>query len=162
MKKIFLSIASLMLLISCGKTNVDSCCTGSAQVATVDSAYIAVPDMFTPNGDGINDLLYARSKNISSVKFIIKDFWGKVFETNDVKIGWNGSYKGKPAKEKSYSFTLDATTTSGQSLSLKGDICLIVKNCVNGKLPNCNFDSPFVNGVFDKNIPSGESIVECK
>ena len=161
MKNIILILSSFILLISCNKTNVNSCCTGTAQIAAVDSAVIAVPDIFTPNGDGRNDILYLRAKNISSANFSISSTTGKVFETNDFALGWDGRYKGKPIKEKSYSFTVDAVSTSGKTLSLKGNICLIRDNCVNGQLINCFFDSQFNGNIFDNNIPSGESIKAC-
>lgn len=53
-----------------------------------------IPNSFTPNGDGINDVFYAYGNNIIDFKLLIFDRWGeRIFETNDIRNGWNGKYK---------------------------------------------------------------------
>ena len=53
-----------------------------------------VPNSFTPNGDGLNDIFYAYGDNIVDFKLLIFDRWGvQIFETNDINIGWDGKYK---------------------------------------------------------------------
>jgi gliding motility-associated-like protein len=64
------------------------------QIACVDNCpdYI-IPNVFTPNGDGINDTLkpIQPSRNISRIDMKIFNRWGQiVFETNDPGIRWNG------------------------------------------------------------------------
>ncbi|HBX50212.1 MAG TPA: hypothetical protein DEH02_03980, partial [Bacteroidales bacterium] len=59
--------------------------------------YIFVPNSFTPNGDGNNDLLYLYTNMADDVYLAIYDRWGnKVFETTSIAQGWDGTYNGKP------------------------------------------------------------------
>jgi gliding motility-associated-like protein len=61
----------------------------------IDDLYI--PSAFTPNGDGLNDVFKpAASRSLKKYRFQIYNRWGqKIFETNDISKGWNGSYNGK-------------------------------------------------------------------
>jgi gliding motility-associated-like protein len=87
---------------------------------------VSVPQIFSPNGDGINDILYAFGRNFTSFEFVIYNRWGeKVFETNDPAIGWDGNYKGKPAQAGVYVFYLSSTTKQFGEITRKGDITLI-------------------------------------
>jgi gliding motility-associated-like protein len=54
-----------------------------------------VPNAFTPNGDGKNDVFYTYGKGISQIYLQIFDRWGElVFESDDINKGWDGAYKG--------------------------------------------------------------------
>lgn len=162
MKNSFLLlIFCFIFLLSCRKTNVNHCCTGTGQLAAVDSSAIAMPDVFTPNGDGINDQLRVLTKNISSLKLTITRRNKIVFETFDLSAGWDGTHSGKNSKEREYSYEVMATTINGQSLSLSGDICIIRDNCAKGNISDCFFSTQFNGSSFDKNLPSGESINMC-
>ncbi|HIF15399.1 MAG TPA: T9SS type B sorting domain-containing protein, partial [Bacteroidetes bacterium] len=56
-----------------------------------------VPTAFSPNNDGVNDLLYVRGITINDFLFRIYDRWGKLlFETDDLSKAWDGRYKDKP------------------------------------------------------------------
>jgi len=63
---------------------------------------VDVPDAFTPNGDGYNDILYVRGWGIDQlISFKIFNRYGElVFETNDKNIGWDGTYKLKNKEPK--------------------------------------------------------------
>ncbi|NNC93973.1 MAG: T9SS type B sorting domain-containing protein [Chitinophagales bacterium] len=67
-----------------------------------------LPNAFSPNEDGENDVLKAYSNcTFSSFSFFVFDRWGsKIFESTDPDKGWDGNYKGKKASNGSYSFTL--------------------------------------------------------
>jgi gliding motility-associated-like protein len=69
---------------------------------------LVVPDAFTPNNDGINDVFYAFTNcQISNFVMIIYDRWGgKVFETTDINNGWNGTARGKALNTGVYVYTL--------------------------------------------------------
>ncbi|MFT6746117.1 MAG: gliding motility-associated-like protein [Glaciecola sp.] len=55
-----------------------------------------VPNAFSPNDDFINNSFNAIGYNIDDYKMIIYDRWGiKLFETNDLNKGWDGTYKGR-------------------------------------------------------------------
>lgn len=101
--------------------------TGSASAVTLlPSLEIFVPNTFTPNGDGKNDVLKAYGNNIQSMNFMIFNQWGeKVYETKDVNGSWDGTYKGKLQPVGVYVFVLNGTTTDGKTFNKKGSINLL-------------------------------------
>jgi gliding motility-associated-like protein len=88
--------------------------------------HIYIPNIFSPNGDGQNDVLYVEGKGIKKMQFYIYNRWGeKVFESNDLNKGWDGTYKGESLQPAVFVYMIDATLESGQKLVKKGDITLI-------------------------------------
>jgi gliding motility-associated-like protein len=90
------------------------------------SPNIYVPNAFTPNGDGENDLLLVRGGGITSLKFMVFNRWGnKVFETEDQQLGWDGSYNGNLAEPAVFVYQLEAVCGDGQTYFEKGNVTLI-------------------------------------
>jgi gliding motility-associated-like protein len=91
-----------------------------------DEPYIYVPNAFTPNNDGQNDVLYVKSNVAYEVDFSIYDRWGeKVFETNNLDNGWNGTYRGQKADPGVYVYHLVITCYNREIFRKKGNITLI-------------------------------------
>ncbi len=87
---------------------------------------VYLPTGFTPNGDGTNDILYIRSNFITEVYLTIYDRWGeKLFETNDVKKGWDGMYKGKLLDQGVYGYYMTFKCNNGRESFKKGNITLM-------------------------------------
>ena len=87
---------------------------------------VYLPTGFTPNNDGVNDILYIRSNFITEVYLTIYDRWGeKLFETNDVKKGWDGIYKGKLLDQGVYGYYMTFKCNNGQESFKKGNITLM-------------------------------------
>ncbi|MBK7666805.1 MAG: gliding motility-associated C-terminal domain-containing protein [Sphingobacteriaceae bacterium] len=87
---------------------------------------VFVPNTFTPNGDGVNDIMYARGHKLTTIYFAIYNRWGEmVFETSDIKTGWDGNYKGRPADVGVFGYYVKYTCISGQENFKKGNITLI-------------------------------------
>lgn len=87
---------------------------------------VYLPTGFTPNGDGANDILYIRSNFITEVYLTIYDRWGeKLFETDDVKKGWDGIYKGKKLDQGVYGYYMTFKCNNGQESFKKGNITLM-------------------------------------
>ncbi len=85
-----------------------------------------VPTAFTPNGDGINDILYVRGAAIQSMEFTIYNRWGQVvFQTSSAEIGWDGKFNGKPQPMESYAYVLNATFINGETDSKRGNITIL-------------------------------------
>ena len=73
---------------------------------STDSVYILwagksffIPNAFTPNGDGLNDVFGAipRLDYVNQYRISIYNRWGQlIFDTSDLNQGWDGSYQGKP------------------------------------------------------------------
>lgn len=87
---------------------------------------IFVPNIFSPNGDGVNDVLFVRGKGVEKLKFFIYDRWGeKVFETTSLDVGWDGSFRGKEMNKAVFVYYLEATFIDGEEVTQKGDITLV-------------------------------------
>jgi gliding motility-associated-like protein len=88
---------------------------------------VVVPNSFTPNGDGKNDVLYVRGLLVSKINlFRIFDRWGElVFESKDINDGWNGLFKGVQAKSDVYVYYVEALCINGETTIKKGNVTLI-------------------------------------
>ncbi|KAA3651454.1 MAG: hypothetical protein DWP98_02910 [Bacteroidetes bacterium] len=87
---------------------------------------IFIPSAFTPNQDGQNDVFRVRGVFLESLNLQIFNRWGeKVFESNDVNQGWDGSYKGELANPGVFVYHLKSTCLNGQEFFKKGNITLI-------------------------------------
>ncbi len=96
------------------------------QTNECNEGVVYLPTGFTPNGDGINDILFIRSNFISEVYLTIYDRWGeKLFETNDIKIGWDGLFKGKQLDQGVYGYYMTFKCNNGQESFKKGNITLM-------------------------------------
>lgn len=98
---------------------------GSATLlAGIDDVF--VPNVFTPNGDGRNDLLLVYGSSLLAIEFRVWDQWGnEVFKSTDAKTGWDGTYRGQRAPVGVYVFALKATLTDGRAISKKGSVNLL-------------------------------------
>lgn len=87
---------------------------------------VYIPNTFTPNGDGQNDIMYVRGPKISELYFAIYNRWGEmVFETKDKNIGWDGIYKGRQADVGVFGYYVKAKCFNGLETFRKGNITLI-------------------------------------
>lgn len=103
-------------------------CTDSytMTICILEPTEIFVPDIFSPNGDGQNDVLFVRGMGIKELKFILYDRWGeKLFETSDINTGWDGTFRGKPVDPAVYVYYMDALLNTEKRVIQKGDITLI-------------------------------------
>jgi gliding motility-associated-like protein len=110
-------------------------CKASAytQINTITGGRVNIPNAFTPNGDGRNDIFYIMgSQDIKMVRsFSIFSRWGQaVFsETNippnDPKFGWNGLNNGRPFTSESYIYVAVIEFTDGSQQVYKGSVVLI-------------------------------------
>jgi gliding motility-associated-like protein len=87
---------------------------------------VFIPNAFSPNGDGLNDLLRVYGYIIKDIHFMIFNQWGeKVFETNTQSRGWDGMYKGKAQPSGVYIYVCKLQLTDGTVVDKKGAINLI-------------------------------------
>jgi len=89
---------------------------------------IFVPNSFSPNSDGQNDVLKLLSGSyMKSVYFVIYDRWGeKVFETNDVTQGWDGNYRGKEVNSDVYVYLIRYSCSNKNEEEIKrGNVSVI-------------------------------------
>lgn len=84
-----------------------------------------VPNVFTPNGDGINDEFVVQLGPIEQYHLLIYNRWGRlVFETTNSSEYWDGSYKGKAVSEGVYTYRLEAVKAGKQPIQMAGTITL--------------------------------------
>lgn len=105
-------------------------CTGTARTYVITviplDKDVFVPNVFSPNGDGKNDILYAYSNYLDKLEMRIFNQYGQQVELiTDPKKGWDGRYKGTPQPVGVYMYTLKATMTDGRTIQLKGNITLL-------------------------------------
>jgi len=76
----------------------------------LEVASVVVPDAFSPNGDGVNDVVYVEGWGIEElISFKIYNRWGElIFESNDKEVGWDGTYKGEVQAPDSYAYVIVA------------------------------------------------------
>jgi gliding motility-associated-like protein len=84
-------------------------CTGTSTVTiTVIPGYeIFIPNVFTPNRDGANDFweIFGNLKGIKQLNVLVFNRWGeKVFESNDINFGWDGTFRGVDAPVGVYTY----------------------------------------------------------
>ncbi|MDI1353429.1 MAG: gliding motility-associated C-terminal domain-containing protein [bacterium] len=85
-----------------------------------------IPNTFSPNNDGLNDVFLIFGENISSVSMEIYDRWGtRVFQSNDVKIGWDGRYKGEGCKVDVYTYVISYKGLNRKLYSRTGNVNLV-------------------------------------
>ncbi len=91
-----------------------------------DEGSVFVPNTFSPNLDGSNDVLYVRSNYVTDLYFAVYDRWGeKVFETTDIQKGWDGTYKGMQSDPGVFGYYLKYTCNNGEESFRKGNVTLI-------------------------------------
>ena len=97
-----------------------------------NSSQIFVPNSFTPNGDGQNDVFYPRGTGVKGIKaFRIYNRWGELLferdniEINDASNAWDGSYAGGKPRPDVYVYIVDAVCETGEPIFIKGDVTII-------------------------------------
>ena len=95
---------------------------------TILSSKLEMPNAFSPNGDGRNDVYRAKKgyKSIVSFRAIIFNRWGqKLYEWNDPADGWDGKYHGKDVAEGTYFVVVNAKGADGLEYNIRRDVNLL-------------------------------------
>lgn len=119
--------------IATGETSHGCKATDSITIhVNCDGSVFYIPNTFSPNGDGINDVFYPRGPDIKSLSYFqIYNRWGeRVFEarnipTNDRSSGWDGTYRGVKVDPDVFVYMIELNCASGKPLMLKGDISVV-------------------------------------
>ena len=87
---------------------------------------VFVPNVFSPNGDGSNDLLVVYGPRLFNFHLEIYDRWGKrIFETNDQKNAWDGTFNDQPLAPQTFVYMLTGETVLGDQIKLEGNVTII-------------------------------------
>ena len=115
-------------------TNTDGC--KKSDIVNInlvcDKEAVYIPNTFSPNGDGTNDVFYIRGKGVNFIKsFRIFNRWGQeVFKReniaiDDISSGWNGTYKSQPQAADVYVYFIEAYCDTNERFELRGNVTLL-------------------------------------
>ncbi len=100
--------------------------TTCQQVVAIVSPLADVPNAFSPNSDGTNDVIFVKGYGIAAMNWRIYNRWGQLmFTSQDINTGWDGRYKGELQPQDVYAYILNISFTDGTNTSKKGDITLL-------------------------------------
>ena len=132
----FLDDPSIKNPITCAEENIiyhvqildtNSCQTqDSIYIMLIPKAILSIPLSFTPNNDGINDKLLIQHVAIKKlIYYQVYDRWGKLlFETSNLKEGWDGTFKGIPQETGNYQYLIRAYDLNDALRLVQGPIIL--------------------------------------
>lgn len=105
-------------------------CRAADSVTVSKGCFLAIPNAFTPNGDGANDYFFpmnSLSGNVTSFRMEIFNRWGqRIFETNKTDgPGWDGSLNGTPQPEGVYAYLISVIFANHVSEHRQGNVTLI-------------------------------------
>jgi gliding motility-associated-like protein len=110
-------------------------CTSSDAVTVFvvcKDANLYMPNTFSPNGDGMNDVYYPRGRGIQLVRSLrIFNRWGEQvyrrdnFNANEAAPGWDGRHKGRELAPDVFVWIVDVVCDNNTIITLKGDVALV-------------------------------------
>jgi gliding motility-associated-like protein len=97
-----------------------------------DNGQVYIPNTFTPEGNGVNDVFYPRGRGLQIInRFRIYNRWGEVvFERNNMQVddrqqGWDGRKDGRLLSPDIYVYTVEAICDNGEPIRWQGDVMLL-------------------------------------
>jgi gliding motility-associated-like protein len=110
-------------------TNIHGCKDSITHCLVISPQYtLYIPDAFSPNGDGRDDIFLPRGEYIATYSMYIFDRWGmKIFQSTDITQGWNGGVNGgsRICEEDTYVYLINVTDNLGKKHSYLGKVTLI-------------------------------------
>lgn len=108
-------------------TDQNGCSSTDTVFVKVDVQNVLyIPNVFSPNGDGENDVLFVRGAGIDNFEFRIYDRWGQViFFSDNQGDGWDGTYKNQPLNNAVFVYTISGKFLNGNEINEKGTITLV-------------------------------------
>ena len=97
---------------------------------SITNSMLEMPNAFSPNGDGVNDIYKAKENHKSIVEFHAYLFnrWGqKIYDWTDINGGWDGTWNGKDVKDGTYYVLVKAKGADGINYEIKKDVNVLRK-----------------------------------
>jgi gliding motility-associated-like protein len=99
--------------------------TSEGQVYIRTNYRVYIPNVFSPNGDGLNDVFQPAMRGFAESDFVIYNRWGeRIYQSRD-NIGWDGTYRGQPVPEGVYMYTLSVLNLFGEKQFFNGTVVLM-------------------------------------
>ncbi|HRH65007.1 MAG TPA: PKD domain-containing protein [Bacteroidia bacterium] len=107
--------------------NIHGCADTITGIVRVNEDYaFYIPNSFSPNADGINDIFKPLGIGVHGYELFVFDRWGEqVFHSKDKLEGWTGEYNGNPCPEGVYVYKLKTLDPAGNPRDYAGHITLI-------------------------------------
>jgi gliding motility-associated-like protein len=111
-------------------TITDACGNRGYDTTVVDvllDCDLIIPNIFTPNADGVNDFFVPKGRGIKKYSITVYDRWGlKLFESEHIKLGWDGrTTSGINCVDGIYYYLIQAEMVNGKVIDEKGYLQLI-------------------------------------
>jgi len=116
-------------------TATDGTCTATDEITVFinKDRNVYIPNIFSPNGDGSNDvfMIYGGAGVTIVRSFRIYDRWGALlfeaqnFDTNDPVHGWDGTHRGKRLNPGVFVYVAEVEFIDGISIPYKGDVTIV-------------------------------------
>ncbi len=110
-------------------------CTSNNEVTVIvvcNDKNFFIPNTFSPNNDGNNDVFYPRGNGVARVQSMrIFNRWGELvfqrtnFAANDPSLGWDGTYKGRKAEIDAYVYVIELICENSVVIPYRGNVTLI-------------------------------------
>ena len=97
--------------------------TAYAKLYVIDEFRVFIPNIISPNGDGLNDSFFPSGIGIDKVQLQIFDRWGEKLHDGNEK--WDCTYKSKPVQDGSYLYFLTIIDSQGMRHFLKGSVTVL-------------------------------------
>ena len=95
-------------------------------VVVISNPVVYIPNVFTPDGDGINDLFFVQGQEIADIKLVVYDRWGqKLFQGNELSEAWDGTYKGTKLSPDVFVYYAEVTFLTGKEEFYRGSITIV-------------------------------------
>jgi trimeric autotransporter adhesin len=100
--------------------------SASIRINVAGNPPIYVPNAFTPNGDGIDDIWSVFGTGVKDIKATVFNRWGeKVFESSNQSDGWDGTYKGQLQPPGVYVYVVEIVYLNDEKTTKEGSLTLI-------------------------------------
>ncbi|MBP9188799.1 MAG: gliding motility-associated C-terminal domain-containing protein [Chitinophagales bacterium] len=108
-------------------TNADGCTDSICkQIEVFEISILDVPNAFSPNGDGFNDIFLPVNYGLSDFEFRIYNRWGQlVFQSNDSSIGWDGYFNGVEQEVGTYAYVVSGKGKDNAEYYRQGNLTLV-------------------------------------
>lgn len=140
---LIITVLPTVLFLSCTKMNLNgSGCSTAPITLSQDTSYLKFPNVFTPNGDGVNDWFVAEAHgSITNYELTILNNTKIIYTTTQLPFGWDGTCNGKLMKDGVYKYTVKATI-QGVEKTHRSEVTLISFPERSQNLNHCSFCEP--------------------
>ena len=108
-------------------------------VINISESDLKIPNAFSPNGDGINDIFKVTYKSLIRFNAYVFNRWGQQLYSwglNNIDEGWDGTFNGKAVKDGVYFIVIEAEGSDGRQYKHKGDINILRGFSGTGSVPS--------------------------